>query len=372
MKLQRFEVSNTPHLTVKSHGDLDISGGRKGEIAIKVYGREEDLQVVREGEHLKIVAHARCKIGCPRGTTVTLDDVQGDLRLRQLDGPMAVKQVQGDTVLKDVGPTIITNAVGDVRARSVRGELKLDSVTGDLRGSYLEGGLQATVGGDGSLTTDFVPDCDYRLSTGGDVVVKLPAQASARIRVKAGGDLKHKVDWADVQEEAGSLTGRLGDGEANVEINAGGDVSLRAKSDSATFVFGVAEDGDLEIELESMAEEIARNIEVYMANMGAQLEAKLGSIDQEAVLRKVEQSAEKARRKAAHAAERARIQAERAQRRWERTGAHQAGRHTHGAAAPRQTAPSVTDEERLMVLRMVQEGKITADEAAQLLEAMEG
>jgi hypothetical protein len=283
-----------------------------------------------------------------------------------------VRQVHGDILLKDVGPTIITNAVGDVRARAVHGELKLDKVTGDLQASYLEGGLQATVNGDGSLTTDFAPDCDYRLTTGGDVVVKLPAQASARIQVSAGGELKHKVDWADIQEEASSFTGRVGDGEALVEINAGGDVSLRAKSDAATFVFGIAEEGELEVELESMAEEIARNIEVYMASMGAQLEAKLGSIDQEAVLRKVEQTAEKARRKAAQAAERARMKAERAQRRWERMGAHHPGRHTHSATAQRRTAPSVTDEERLTVLRMVQEGKITADEAAQLLEAMEG
>jgi hypothetical protein len=32
----------------------------------------------------------------------------------------------------------------------------------------------------------------------------------------------------------------------------------------------------------------------------------------------------------------------------------------------------VTDQERLMILKMVEEGKITADQAAQLLSALEG
>ena len=50
MKLHRFKVSDTPHLTVTCHSDLDVSGGREGEIAIKVYGGPEDLQVQREGE----------------------------------------------------------------------------------------------------------------------------------------------------------------------------------------------------------------------------------------------------------------------------------------------------------------------------------
>jgi hypothetical protein len=37
----------------------------------------------------------------------------------------------------------------------------------------------------------------------------------------------------------------------------------------------------------------------------------------------------------------------------------------------RRSVDPVSDKERLTVLKMVQEGKITPDEAAQLLEAME-
>jgi DUF4097 and DUF4098 domain-containing protein YvlB len=391
MKLQRFEVSNTPHLTIECHGDLDISGGREGEVAIKAYGTDEDLEIQREGEHLTITSHARCKVGCPRGTTLTLQAVHGDARVRRVAGPIAAKAIHGDTVLKEVGPTTINDAMGDVRARSVSGELRLDqvagdlgvrgvegllscgSVGGDLSAVSLQGGLEASVGGDASLKTDFVPGSNYALTTGGSAAIKFPADTNATVQVTAAGDIQHKVEWAELTEDAGMLSGRVGEAKAAVTVTAGSDVSLQSRSDSAAFTtsFGL-EDDTLELELESVAEEIERNIQSHMARLNAHLEAKLSSIDHEAIRRKAERAAEKARRRAEHAAERARLKAERAQRRWERMGARQPARPAPGRPPARRSVEPITEDERMVILRMVQEGKISADEAARLLEAMEG
>lgn len=390
MKLQRFEVSNTPHLTIECHGDLDISGGREGEVAIKVYGTDKDLDVQREGEHLTITSHARCKVGCPRGTTLTLRAVHGDTRVRRVAGPIAAEAVHGDTVLKEVGPTTISEAMGDLRARSVSGELRLDQVAGDLgvRGVEgllscdvggdlsavsLQGGLEASVGGDTSLKTDFVPGSNYALTTGGDAAIKFPVDTNATVQVTAGSDIRHKVEWAELTEESGKLSGRVGEAKAAVTVTAGSDVTLQGKSDSATFVtsFGL-EDQELELELASVTEEIERNIQSHMARLNAQLEAKLSNIDHEAIRRKAERAAEHARRRAEHAAERARLKAERAQRRWERMGARQPARPAPGRPPARRPVEPISEDERMSILRMVQEGKISADEAARLLEAMEG
>jgi hypothetical protein len=394
MKLQRFEVSNTPHLTITCHGDLDVNGGREGEVAVKVYGQEDELQAQREGEHITIEARARCKVGCPRGTSLTLQSVNGDVRVRRVDGPIAAENAQGDVVLKEVGPTTISNIGGDVRVRSVSGDLRLelvggdlsvrgvegllscDQAVGDLSAAYLEGGLDVTVGGDGALRTDFTPGCDYRLRTTGDAAVKFPTNASARFQISANGDISHKVDWAELEEGSGSLSGQVGEGEANVEISAGGDAALRSRSESGAYVFSFdLEEEGLDLELESMAEEIERNIEGQMARLNAQLEAQLSRIDHEAIRRRAEQAAEKVRVKAERAAERARMQAERAQRRWERMEPRRPTRPQRptppGAPPTRPTREPVSEEERLMVLRLVQEGKISSEEAARLLEAME-
>ena len=393
MKLLRFEVSDTPHLTLTCAGDLEVSGGREGEVAIKVYGEPEDLEVKREGESFTITSRARCKVACPQATTLTLPQVSGSLRVRRVDGPLAVEQVSGDTTIKDVGPTAITQASGDVRARSVQGDLKfenvsgdlsvrgiegklwIDNATGDLSASYLEGGLEAQVAGDVVLKTDLSPGCDYMVTTSSNADLRFPAQASAQINVTASGNIKHKVDWADLQDVSGDLlSGRVGaedEPTAKVDITAGGDVSLRSRSDSNAFVFAWTLDDDMGIELESMAEEIERNVEVHLARM----EAKLKNIDHEAIRVKAERAAEKARRKALRTAERARMKAERAERRWRRASPPKSPsppRHPRGRATSPPPVPPVTQEERMVVLRMVQEGKISADEAARLLEAMEG
>jgi hypothetical protein len=265
--------------------------------------------------------------------------------------------VQGDLRLDQVG--------GDLSVRGVEGLLACRTVGGDLRASHLGSGLEATAGGDGSLTTAFTPGCDYQLKTGGDIIVRFPDKASARFQVNAGGDIRHRVDWVEISQDARALSGLVGEGAASVELAAGGDVSLRGRSDSRAFAVSLVIDDDLDAELESMAEQIERDIEAHMARLDAQLEAKLGRIDHDAIRLK----AEKARRKAEQAAERARLKAERAQRRWRRVSPAQP---PHPPRPARPSAQPVSNEERMKVLQMVQEGTISAEDAARLLEAMEG
>jgi hypothetical protein len=391
MKLQRFDVSDTPQLTVVCHGDLDINGGRRGELAVKGYGGEEDLEILQDGEHFTITSQSRCKIGCPRGTRINLETVSGDLRVQRLEGEITIGTVRGDTQLKEVGTSSLQAALGDVRVRAVSGDLRLEQVGGDmsvrgvegmlacpqvggdLSAAYLEGGLEATVGGDTALKTDFAPGCTYQLTTGGDASVKFPTNANARVEITARGDIDPNVDWTEVEQSRGRLQGRVGDGEAEVTIEAGGDVSLRSRSDSGAFVFSFTlEDENLEADFETMADELERNIEAHMAHLNEELNDKLSRIDYEAVRRKAERAAEKMRRKAEQAAERARMQADRAQRRWERMGGEPRAPHAPRPPQAQRQAEPVTEEERLMILRMVQEGKISTDDAARLLEALEG
>jgi DUF4097 and DUF4098 domain-containing protein YvlB len=424
MKLQRFEVADAPRLTVSCSGELDVNGGREGEVAVKVYGSEEDLEVQSQNGEITIRSNARCKIGCPQGTILTLEAVHGDVRVRRIDGSITAGNLYGDSYFKDVGAMDVGSASGDMRVRTLNGNLNLDLVSGDaivrsangnvrvnqisgdlsvrgvkgslscdavsgdftvrgvegpvscefvsgdLSAAYLEGGLEAVVAGDAALKTDFTPGCTYQISASGDVSAKFPANANAQFQVTTTGNIRHKVNWADVTEVTGTtLTGRLGDGEANVDITASGSVTLRSRDEAKDFIFGFEpEDTELDMELESMSEELERNIQAHMVQMdrlNEQIEAELGRIDDAAIQRKVQA----ATRKAERAAERARLKADRAQRRWQRMGPQGP---TPKTPPRRPKADPVTEEERLMILRMIQEGKISTDEAARLLEALEG
>ena len=93
----------------------------------------------------------------------------------------------------------------------------------------------------------------------------------------------------------GTLNGRVGDGEADVVITSSGGVTLLSRSDGGSFVYGFEpedEEMSLDLELESMSEEIERNIEAHMARLNAHLEAELSRIDHSAIQLKAEKAAE--------------------------------------------------------------------------------
>jgi hypothetical protein len=110
-----------------------------------------------------------------------------------------------------------------------------------------------------------------------------------------------------------------------------------------------------------------------MAELQVRLEQGLGQIDSDKLRIKMERAAEKSARAAERAAEqvrraaereaqKARMRAERSQRSWERASGQK----------PRSRPEMASQEEQLRVLRMVEQGKITPEQAADLLEALRG
>jgi hypothetical protein len=102
---------------------------------------------------------------------------------------------------------------------------------------------------------------------------------------------------------------------------------------------------------------------------------KLGKIDFEAIARR---EAERARRHAEREMARAQRQWEKAQRKAERAQHKKGGPWPfawgggHSAQPPAGRRQPVSEEERMTVLKMLAEGKISAAEAETLLQALEG
>jgi hypothetical protein len=173
-----------------------------------------------------------------------------------------------------------------------------------------------------------------------------------------------------LEEADGETRGVLGAGEASLEAQVDGGVSLRTLEPE-----GAAEGlpFDFVADLEGLGAQIEGRVAEAMMEMEARLEESLGRIDSDKIRRQAEQAsertlraagraAEQVRRAADREAERARLRAERADRRWRRAS----GRR------PRPRQEPATDEERMRVLRLVEEGRVTPEQAADLLAALEG
>jgi DUF4097 and DUF4098 domain-containing protein YvlB len=426
---QTIEMSETPHITIaKCARNLLVQGKDGSQVVIRVDGTAGDLTLEQEGETLTLSAKEDCEIACPTGSTLTVQTCHGNAKIDGVAGTIALETVHGNLTLKDVGPTEFTRVDGNLYVRNVGGILRgktvggnarvhdmegmctLEKVSGnlhvrdvdgdlqgdvvggnahvdDVRGQYavkkvggnltfdeVQGGVTAEqVGGNARVKPSFAPGSAYQISAGGNLDIHVPENASLRLALRADGGVRSQVDGLALEKADGKITGVLGDGEASLEAQAGGSISLRgrgaANGPPGEFEFNM----DFLEDLEGIGPMIEARVSEAMAELQVRLEQGLGQIDSDKLRIKMERAAEKSARAAERAAEevrraaereaqKARMRAERSQRRWERASGQK----------PRPHPEPVSKEEQLRVLRMVEAGKVTPEQATDLLEALRG
>jgi hypothetical protein len=361
-----YTTTATPQLMISCHADLQITGAPDNNIVIDIDDNSPASRIERQDDVITIMAKGDCDITCPIGAAVTIEHASGDLRVMQVKGVLAVNTINGDAALHDVGSVTIKavqgdlslrDASGDVQIEVVRGDAKLKRVTGsiamnkvagDLVANDLGGGLAVNnVGGDASLQTSLAAGWPYVVKAGGDVIFRVEG-GGGQFALNCKGDLRVRLPMTNWAGNDRTATGTYGDGSAQVSLLANGDLLvLPGTAGASSFDPDV-----LSEQVEAMIESAMSQFETQMSQVQRDLEQRFGKFDKQA---------EKAAERAARSAERAKRRAERAAGSWGFT----VGRPPVPPAEP------VTDQERLMILKMVEEGKITADQAAQLLSALE-
>jgi len=369
MERVNLEVGPAPKIVVETlGGDLRFAG-REGAILEAQAPDQGGLQLERTEGGARLACRSSCLVFAPSGASLEGGEVGGDVRIADLEGALLLSRVGGDLSLRRVGRASFETVGGDLHARELSGNLTADVVGGDALALEVEGdlrlrsvggdlflrGVRGTVdcqaGGDAMLTLRPQPGSNSCIRAGGDLSLELPREASVRLRLQAGGELHLPAGVAAVPEEDGVWV-ELGSGEAELDVRAGGDMVLRLgspeKDPPGFFV------GDILGEVEAKLAEM----EAHFSAMGA----GLYGIDAERIGERVRRAVRKARRKASH---RPRSRSAHAGR-W-RTGA---GRPSRGMPPP--ASQELSEEERLTVLRMVEQGKISVEEAERLLAALEG
>ena len=366
---QSIETSPNPRVTVcESLANLVVRGSEEDRLTVRVQGAAEDAALEREGETFTLAARANCTLTCPPTTTLTIHAVHGNLKVEGLEGHVSVGTAHGNADLRAVGPVSVQQAFGNLRIRQVMGDLRVQTaganarvydvqgacsvsrVDGNLLAEELRGGLAAEhVRGNSRLGPPFSPGQTYQLHADGNLTLHLPPDASLCLALGAHGQMRSNIPGLVLEDMDGWAEGVLGAGEASIEAQVGGNIHLRP-----------LEPG------EGMAYEAPFNFVPGLEGLGAKIEARVADAVAQAEARLEEEwgrvDGAEIRRRAEQAAEQARMRAERADRRWKRATGRRA----------RHEPASATAEERMRVLRLVEEGKITPQQAADLLAALEG
>ena len=382
-------------------GDLQIVGWERPEIIAKT--DDDELGLITDGQKIHAQSKGDLILYVARDVNLNIFSVGGDADLRALAGSMEITNIGGDLQMRNVGVVNIKSVGGDMSLRGCSGDLLADSVGGDaslhdIAGNvnitvgadlYLrrsEKNVQAKVGSDAALYLKPEPGMNVDVKAGSDILLRLPAKADVELKLQGCDNESIRVDLPDVKSvEMGMYRSLvLGAGGSSINLLAGSEVIVTSRNEEWENVaefdplgregpFAAGEFPGLSSELH---ERISRRVE----------EATRRAL--EASMRAREQS-DRVQRRVDSAMRRAEDKMRTAENRSKHMGV-KIGRfgpsdeNVRGPippippvppvppATPRTVSEPVTDAERLTILKMLQDKKITLQDAEKLLSALDG
>ena len=398
-----ISVGSNPTIRVGSvSGDLSIVGWDGSELLIK--GDEDDIRFEQTGEKVSVSSTDDLSLRVPKGATLELDklggdvsirgvtggcefkEVSGDLSIRdagsiaidKLDGDFSVasttgdlfaKNIEGDMSLRDVNGNVTIEVIsddlslrglrgnlhvksshGDISINSVSGDVQIDSVADDLALRGAGGNVRVNVGEDVVVYLEPRAECEYSVHAGEDILLVLPKNINATLDIHGDGIV---MDWKGVEnDEATQRVVVLGDGSARITLNAGGEIRVSDRADAGESADEFGNFAGLNFDWSDFGERITRQVT-------------------QATSRAAKRAEEALRRAERHAARHVRggqsgAGAGMGRWNWDVKGT------PRPPASPMSPSEPVADEERMAILKMLSEKKISAEQAEQLLKALEG
>ena len=417
MKQQTLRADPNSKTLVRSvSGDLRVAGWERLEILAKTTG--EDLNVNVSDGNIVISCDDDLILYLPSQSELIVENVSGDASLQALKGAIFLNNIGGDLSLNDVlgassdsisgdvtlrnvgsinlgkshGDLNLRNGRGDLSAelingdasvRDVAGNVNLDQMEGDLYLRNVRGSVSAEVGGDAALNLDPTPGVEYRVSSGGDLLLHLPADVNAELHLAImdgdGGSIH--VDFPGISLDEDNPTQKivLGDGSIKMYLTADQDLIVTCKSerwDSAAD-FGVGMLDGFEIPPIPPIPPIP-NIPHFPRDLNDRINEKIQKALDRAQMRteglshRAEVRIEAAMRRAEAKARAAEVRARRGSGRSASGRVVVGGSEIFSFSSDRKPVDPVSDDERLAILKMLQEKKISAPDAEKLLSALEG
>lgn len=400
MQTQTIPTNAEPVILVHSiPGDLRVAGWDRNEIMAKTDG--DALEVAGEADPIVITCDEDLILYLPRGASLKVESLAGDASLQALNGAVELGPVAGDVSMHDLGPVTLAGISGDISLRSVSslraatiggdftlrscagdciiesvgvdasirdvaGAVEIKSIGSDLYLRKVDGPINVNAGSDIVLFLEPHSGLEYHANAGDDLLLRLPPEVSAVLHLTGGSPDSIRVDFPDVvlDDECGSCDITLGAGDADIHLVAGDDLVVTSQADqwdsAADFGVGMKDSGSWDFPPipplpPDFSERINRRVREAMERSQSRVEA--------------------ASRRAEAAMRRAEAKARAAEVRARRGAAHMTIGHWNWDLTPRGTVAAgeeVSDEERLTILRMLQEKKISLEEAEKLLAALEG
>lgn len=392
-------------------GDLQVKGWDRSDVLIRS-ANKEDLSIVDENEGLRIDCRDDCNLCLPTAANIRVGQVGGNARFKFLDNHLQINHINGSAVLHKVSEVQLNIVEGDLMANKIAGNMVIDQIHGDvfinrlekgcaiqkvsgsLHLSDINGDIYASAEGDATLRQTHAIQTGFNINSQGDIHCQLPKGVNAQVSFKSEAkSIQVQLSNENNLYETHEKQIILGEGKEQLKLSAKGKIVFSCRDLSWQNV------GDFEEVFDNDILEISKS---YIQQMEAQFVKQMDLLNDhmekitetinEASLpnAEVERMVERARQSSVIAAQRAQDKMQRAQIKLEQKLAAarrkleaKAGRHSHDHAGihiqwdlksktPPPADEQVTQDERLIILRMLEQKKISLQEAENLLRTLEG
>ncbi|HEX3050546.1 MAG TPA: hypothetical protein VHP83_07830 [Aggregatilineaceae bacterium] len=375
-----YEDVDVPVIVQQVGGDLRLRGRGGGDLVAE--GDALRVERIGNGQPYLVRCGGDCRLTVPTEVTVVVQQVGGDAKITDIGGDLEVGAVGGDLTLRGIHAAQVKTVGGDLRVkwaegnvtveavgadatvREVAGAVWIAAVGSDLYLRNIEGGcVVERVGSDLVLNVEFKPGLDYRFNASKDILCRIQPGMNVRFELPLDSKVALDIDAQMAEtEENGHQVVTFGDGSAVVHVEDCVELRLVGEEDGYVFDLGI---------------QIEEQVEARLSNLEERLSQQLDGLDEKIQARaqqfasQAERWAENAQKQAEHATERFRRSMDRQKEKRKRGPRDFSGWEARPPAPPTKPHDPVTEEERLMILRMVQEKKISIEEAERLLAALE-
>ena len=389
---------------IVSGGTLYLTGWNRDEIRIKELSDQDEVK--KKKTQLNLAFANDAIIHVPHSLEIAIDAVGGDASIRGIRGKLEISTVGGDLSLMNIdsakigtvggdlianhvqGDLLIENTGGDGLVDNIKGQISLQHVGGDVHLDKVGGGIEVITGGDARLSFNPVPWQAYQVKAGGDISASIPDESSVDLSIHSEkeditvivGDIDQKLNDKDFSQQ-------LGEGGPALMLSAGGQVFLTG--DSFTWLSNIKINAD---ELENLAVDFSAQTAEQIKNQLGHLEEDLReslsglseSLDSMGIseenLQKIASQIEDSSRVVVHKAEVAAVKAQAkvekkialARKKAFKFKSKTKEFDVNEFLATQEQKRTVSADERMLILEMLQKKKISPEEADDLLQALEG
>lgn len=422
-------TQDQPVVHIKAYGGLQITGVDALVVTCKAKSPELVTLVEEEGR-VYVTANASCQLTLPISSSIEIEKGMGSIEIDQNQNQITIEKVLGNLILQHVntakvgrvggnfsvrnasdmisvgkvggelvvdsvgsfecekiggncycknvqGDFVLGKAGGGAKAENIAGKFELGKLGGSLEAKNLKIAEDISVGGDIKIKAFSISIDDVSLRAGGDLHVSLEGlQDGKSLSLRAGGDVDLslaegfegaafslnsgskdiRIDFKDqnLVLDEGHYEFRVGDSDRRIDVAAGGDIAISGLIDGG--LNGEKVVGDLSDYFDYQESPYSELIQdrVRFATHKADAKIKAAQVRLEQIQEQVEKS-----------------------RGFE---VDLGDEIDMPIPVPEPPIPPVsrgagkkgaTDEERLMILKMLQDKKITVDEAETLFKALE-